>query len=168
MLPEIIFFAEMENTFCRNADFVIPDSKGFVIVQIYGRIQPVRIQPDHLSQKLPAPGNGFLFEIITEREIPQHFKKSPMPVRLADVLDITGTDTFLTGCHPFPGRDFLSRKIRLQRRHTGIDQQKAVVIVGHQGEAFHHQMSLAFEKVQEHLSQFIYSVFIHVSFLQNR
>ena len=109
-----------------------------------------------------------MLEIITKGKVAQHLKKSSMPVRLSDILNITGTDTFLAGGHSLPGRDFLPCKIRLQRRHTGIDQQQAVVIMGHQREAFHHQMALAFKKVQEHLPQFIYSVFIHVSFLQNR
>lgn len=78
--------------------------------------------------------------------MPSISKKSSMPVRLSDILNITGTDTFLAGGHSLPGRDFLPCKIRLQRRHTGIDQQQAVVIMGHQREAFHHQMALAFKK----------------------
>ena len=41
--------------------------------------------------------NRFLFEIITEGEVAKHLKKGTMTGSLTDILDIAGTNTFLTG-----------------------------------------------------------------------
>ena len=71
---------------------------------------------------------------------------------LSDILDITGSNTFLAGCHACPRRDLLSGEIRLQRCHACVDQKQTVVVMRHQGKTLHYQMSLALEKVQEHLS----------------
>ena len=59
-----------------------------------------------------------MLEIIPEGEVAQHFKKGPVPVRLADILNIAGTDALLAGSHPLAGRNLLSCKIRLERRHA--------------------------------------------------
>ena len=81
----------------------------------------------------------------------------------SDILDITGTDTFLARCHPIARRDLCPRKIWLERRHSRIDEQKALIILGNQRKTLHNQMALALEKIQEHLTKFIYSIFLHVS-----
>ena len=152
MLPEIIFLAETEDPLRRNAHLFIPDFEGFLILFIDGRIEPVRIQSHHLRKKFPAPRDGLALKVIPEREISQHLEKGAVSCRLTYILQIPCTDTFLTGGNPPSGRNLLSRKIRLKRRHTGIDQQKAVVIVRYQRKALHLQMFLALEKFQEHSS----------------
>ena len=167
VLPEIVLFSETEDPLRRDADLLIPDIEGLVVVQIYGRIQSVRVQSDHLGQKLPAPGDRLMLEIISEGEISQHLKESAVPVGLSDILDIARADALLTGGHSPSGRDLLPGKIGFQGSHARIDQQQAVVVVRHQGKALHHQMPLALKKVQEHLPQFVYTVFFHVFILQN-
>ena len=71
---------------------------------------------------------------------------------LSDILDISGTDTLLTGSDSALRRDLRARKVRLQRRHACIDQQKAVVIVRYKRKAVHNQMILALKEVEKHLS----------------
>ena len=113
VLPEIILFSETEDPLRRNADFLVPDVEGLIVIQIYGRIQPVRVKSDHFGQKLPAPGDRFMLEIISKGEISQHLKKRAVPVRLADILDIARADTLLTGGHPSPRRNLLPCEIGL-------------------------------------------------------
>ena len=113
VLPEIILLAETVNPLCGNADLFIPDLESLVVLHINGRIKALLVKPYHLRQKLPGPGDGLMLEIVPERKIPQHFKKGAVSGCLSDIFDVRGTDTFLAGRHPFPGRDLLSGKVWL-------------------------------------------------------
>ena len=166
MLPEIIAGAifvpvKTGDFFRRHAHFLCPDFKGLVILTVYGRIQPLRVHADHFRQEFPAPRNRLMLKIIPERKVAQHFKKSQVSCRLSGVLNISCAHAFLAGGHPAPGRDLLPRKVWLQGRHAGIDDQKTVVIVRHQGKTLHFQMLLALEKIKKHSSQFIYTIRFH-------
>ena len=132
MLPEVILFAKAEDPLRSNSDFFIPDLKCFIIILVNGRIQPVLRQSDYLCQELPGPCNRFVLKVITKGEVSEHFKECTMTGGLSDILDVAGPDTFLAGGHPSSRRNLLSCKIRLQRCHTRIDQQKAVIVMRHQ------------------------------------
>src|SRR5699024_7269415 len=134
------------DSFCRYADFLIPDIKGLVVIQINRWVQSFRIQPYHLSQEFPGPGNGFMLEIISKGKVSQHFKKCAVAGSLSHILDISCTDTLLTGCHSPSRWNLCSGKVWLQWRHTGIDQKETFIIVRNQGKALHSQMSLALKK----------------------
>ena len=112
VLPEVIFFAKTEDSFRRNTDFLVPDIKSLIILQIYRRIQTVRIQSDNLCQKFPGPGNGFMFKVISEGEVAQHLKKCTVTSCFTYILDIAGTDAFLAGSHSSSRRDLSAGKIR--------------------------------------------------------
>ena len=132
MLPEVVFFSKTEDTLRCNADLFVPDLERFLIVLVNRRIQSFRVQSDYLGQKLPGPGDRFVFEIIAERKVTQHFKEGTMSCCFTYVLDIACTDTFLAGCNTCSWRLFCSRKVWFQRCHTGIDNQKTVIIVRNQ------------------------------------
>ena len=53
MLPEIVLFPKTENPVRGDPDFLIPDIKCFIVIQINGRIKTVLIQSDNFSQKFP-------------------------------------------------------------------------------------------------------------------
>ena len=165
VFPEVVLLVETENPLRRDAYLFIPDIKGLVVLQIHGRIQAVRIQSHHLGQKLPGPGDGLFLKIIPEGKVAQHLKEGAVAGCFSHVLNITCPDTFLTGGHTGSGRDLRSGKIRFQRSHSRIDQQKTFVILGNQGKTLHHQMTLALKKIQKHLTKLIYSILFHCSIL---
>ena len=165
MLPEVIFFSKTENSVSRDSDLFVPDIKCFIIFQIYGRIKTVCIQSYYLCEKFPGPVDGFCLKIVTKGEVTKHFKECTMTCGFTYILDITCTDTFLAGTYSCSRRDLSTCKIWFQRSHTCIDQQKALISLWYQGKAFHYQMSFAFHEVQEHLTKFVYSVFLHNLFL---
>ena len=132
MLPEVVFFSKTKDTLRCNADLFVPDLERFLIVLVNRRIQSFRVQSDYLGQKLPGPGDRFVFEIIAERKVTQHFKEGTMSCCFTYVLDIACTDTFLAGCNTCSWRLFCSCKVWFQRCHTGIDNQKTVIIVRNQ------------------------------------
>ena len=106
-----------------------------------------------------------MFEVITKRKVSKHLKKGTMAGSFTYIFNITGTDTLLAGSHTCSRRDLCSCKIWFQRSHTCIDQQKALIILRYKRKTVHNQMSFALEKVQKHLTKFIYSILFHCSFL---
>ena len=113
VLPEVILFAKTENTLSRNTDLFVPDLKSLVILQIYRRIQTLRIKSHNLCQELPGPCNGFMFKIIAKGKVSEHLKESAVAGSFSHVFNITGTDAFLAGCHSCSGRNLCSGKIWL-------------------------------------------------------
>ena len=84
---------------------------------------------------------------------------------LAHAVDVQGTDALLAIGDPGGRRSELAGEIVLQRRHTGVDEQQGIVVLGHQGKALQPQVALAFKKAEKPLSDFIESQFFHGSSL---
>ena len=128
MLPEIVAGAVLlpikpGNLLGRNTDLFVPYPESLIVLSINGRIEPVGIHTDGLRQKLPAPGNGLMLEIIPKGKIAQHLKKGQMAGGLAHILDVAGAHTLLAGGHALAGWYLLSCKVRLQGRHARINKQ---------------------------------------------
>ena len=132
MLPEVVSLAETEDILSRDADFFVPNFKGFLVIFIDRRIQTILFQANHLGQELPTPGNGLVLKVITKGEIAQHLKIGAVAGGLADILNIAGTDTLLAGAHSSSGGLHFAFKVGLHRCHTGVDQQQGRIILGNQ------------------------------------
>ena len=162
MLPEIVLLTETVDAVCRNADLLVPYLEGILIIQVNGRIEAVCRNAHTLCQELPGKVDGLTLEIVTEGKVAKHLEKGAVTSGLSDVFDVAGSNTLLAGGYTPSGRNLLSRKVRLQRSHTGIDQKQAVVIVRNQRKALHLQMSLFLKEIQEHSSQLIDTIFLHL------
>ena len=158
VLPEVVLLAEAEDPFRGDPDVLLPDPERLVVVQIDGGVQPVRFQPHHVGQELPAEGDGLLLEVVAEGEVAQHLEIRAVPVGLADVLDVAGTDALLTGRHPVPGGLLLPGEPGLHGGHAAVDEQQGRVPVGDEGETGQAQMAFALEVAEEHLPQFVQPV----------
>ena len=160
MLPEVVLLAQSGHVILGNADHLSPNIPSLVIIFIHGGIHTLGFQADPLGagQELPAPLQRLFLEVVTEREVTQHFKVSAVTCGLTDVFNITGTDTLLTGADSSAGRLDLTSKVGLHGSHTGVDQQQGFIVLRNQGEAGQTQMVLALKKLEEHLAQFIYAI----------
>ena len=161
MLPEVVRLPEPVNALRRDVHVVEPDMVRLVIPLVNRGVQALRVQTHARCQKLPRPRNRLLLEIIPEGEIAQHLKEGAVARRLADILEVAGADALLAGRDPAARRNLLPRKVGLERRHAGIDDQQAVVVVRHQRETVHAQTSLLLKERQEHLAQFIDTIVLH-------
>ena len=170
VFPEVVLLAEAEDTLRGNADLLVPNVKSLVVVHIHRGIETVGIKthPVGAGQKFPAPVNGLALEVIAEGEVAQHLEIGAVAGSLADILDIAGADALLAGANPVPGRLLLALEIGLHRRHAGVDEQKAGVPLGDQGEAGQAQMAFALEELQKHFAQLIESVLFHVLFILSK
>ena len=79
---------------------------------------------------------------------------------LTDVLNITGTDALLAGADTAAGRLYLTLEVGLHGCHAGVDQQQRLIVLGDQRKAGQAQMALALKVAQEHLTQFVQTVFL--------
>ena len=155
MLPEVVLFAQTDHVIFGDADFLRPDVVGLVILLINRDVQAVSGNLEFLGQELPRPGNDFLLEVILEAEVAQHLKEAAMAGRDADALNIRGADTLLAGGHAMPRRLLLAEEPFFHRRHAGVDQQKAVIVVGHQGKAVQTKVSFAFKERKVFFAQLV-------------
>ena len=159
VLPEVILLAEAEDAVLRDADLLVPDVEGLVIVLIDGGIEAVLLQAHHLGQELPGPGDGFLLEVITEGEVAQHLEEGAVAVGVADVVDVAGADALLAGADPVTGGLLLALEPGLHGSHTGVDEEQGLVVLGDQGEAGQTQVAVLLLKVaEEHLPQLVEAV----------
>ena len=159
VLPEVILLAEAEDSVGGNADLLVPDVEGLVIVLIDGGVEAVLLQAHDLGQELPGPGDGFLLEVIAEGEVAQHLKESAVAVGVADVVDIAGADALLAGADTAAGGLLLALEPGLHGGHAGVDEEQGLVVLGDQGEAGQAQVAvLPLEVAEEHLPQLVETV----------
>ena len=146
--PEVVVFAQADNVIFRHAQFN-PDVVGFVIVLIYSCPYSILRHLEPLRNEFPSPGETLLFKVISEAEVAQHFEERTVSCRLSDIINVSGTDAFLTGSHALRRRGFHSGKIRFQRCHSRVDNQKTLVILRNQRSTLFGVMTLADKEISE-------------------
>ena len=104
------------------------------------------VQPFRAGQKFKTELNGLFLKIIAERPVAEHFEKGQVN-RIADFLDITGTDAFLHIDQTAAQRMFLALEKRHQRMHAGGGEQTGGVIVRYQRSALDDFMLFADKKI---------------------
>ena len=166
VLPEVVLLAHADHVVGGDAHLLGPDIIGLVVVQVDRDIQLVlgNGHPLLAGQKLPGPGDDFLFEIILEREVAQHLKEGAVPRGDAHPLDVGGADALLAGGHAVAGGLFLAQEPLFHGGHAAVDQQQAGVVLGHQGEAAQAQVALALKEGQVFFTQFIQTGPLHKRF----
>ena len=156
--PPVILQAH--NAFIRNAHLT-PQSIGFVILGMDGNPQLISGQLQFFSQKFPAPGNNFLFKVVTKGEIAQHFKISMVAGSVTYIFNITGTHALLAGGDTGRGRLHFASKERFKGCHASTNNQQGRVILRNQGCTGQHQMATILEKFQELFADLITSHVFH-------
>ena len=163
MLPEVIVLAEAGDAALRDANLIAPDGECLVVLLIHRRVQPLWVEADPVRarQKLPRPGDGFMLEVVAEGEVAEHLKIRAVARGLADVFNVAGADALLAGADAVARRLLIALEVGLHRRHAGVDEQQARIILRDEREARQTQVPLRLEKAQEHLTQFIQTIWFH-------
>ena len=83
-----------------------------------------------LDDEFPCPGDGFLFEIVAERPVPEHLEERVVIGVVADVLEVVvfaaGADALLgiRGAGRGVGSFFDAKEERDEGIHPGICKQQ--------------------------------------------
>ena len=100
-LPEIVLLVEPDNPLASDARSGCPQIGCFVIFAKDGYPELVRRQLEFLYQERLREVDRFVFEVIAEGEVPEHFEKRLMTAGMAHVVQIivftAGTNTLLAG-----------------------------------------------------------------------
>ncbi len=162
MLPKIILSAKAHYVRRINANFFCPDVKSLIVIFVNRHPEPVGWKLKHFRAELPCPRRSLVLEIIAERKVAEHFKKSAMAVGYANVVDIASAYTFLACCHALARRRHFTCEIFFHRRHSRINQQKAVVIFRDKRKARQPHMAFRFEKRKVFFPQLIKTCPFHI------
>ena len=73
-VPEVVLFAETMDPLLGDADFLVPDIVGFVVIAVYGDVDGLGLKP-RTGGEFPAPLDGLALEVVAEGEIAQHFEE---------------------------------------------------------------------------------------------
>ena len=163
MLPEVIGFSETDDAVCGHSDILRPYRIRLVVVGVYGRPKTILGHFENLRYEFPRPGERFLLEIISEREVAEHLEICAVARGLSDVVDIESADALLTGRHTVSRRLFLTGEELFQRGHSGIYEKQRFVVFGNERKAAQTQVSFGFEKREIHLPQVIQRSPLHLS-----
>ncbi|MCG3773689.1 MAG: hypothetical protein JW395_0502 [Nitrospira sp.] len=169
-LPEIILLAAPHDTRGGNPD-LLPQFVRLVIIAKDRHPHPILCQTNRLGQKLPTELNGVFLKVVTEGEVPQHFKERMVASGVADILQVVVlapcTETLLHGDRPFVTARFLAEEYPLKLVHPGIGEEQRRIGLRNQGGTWHGLVSMLFEISNEGLSQFFSAVFHAVLSLQS-
>ena len=129
--PEVGVVAEALDALGREAHGVAPDLGCFVVVLVDGDPEPVGIEPEHLCDQLPRPGDGLGLEVVAEAEVAEHLEEGEVAVGAADLVEVvvlaTGPDALLDRDRPPVARRLVTHEERLERDHPRVGEQQARV-----------------------------------------
>ena len=153
-LPEVVI--EFHDMILREAGLLSPDGGCFIVLRIDRDPKLLLRQIQDIRQEFPRPRNRLFFEIISKREVAEHFKIRLMTRRASDVLNISRTYTALARRDARARRLHLARKERFERRHARADHQERWIVCRDERSARQTQMSLLLRKeLQVRFAQFI-------------
>ena len=141
MLPEVVLFAEAHYPICGHTYFIVPDGECLVVVFVDGGPELVCRYLHDLGEKFPRPCYSLLLEIIAEGEVAEHFKECAVTCGVTDALKVGRANALLACGDAAAGRFFFAREILLHRRHAGVYEKKAFVVVRDKREGRQTQMS---------------------------
>ena len=114
----------------------------------------VDAQPFRAGQKLPAPGDGFLLEVIAQRPVAQHFKEGEV-AGVAHVVDVAGADALLHIRQPRAHGVLRAQQIGDQRVHAGGGEQNRGVVFRDQRSAGDDGVVLLLKELQKQAAQVV-------------
>ena len=144
--PEIVRGADAGKTPGVDADILEPDPGRLVVLGIDGHPELFRRQPDDVGEEIPGVMNRFLFEILAEAEITEHFEKGVMARRVTDIFEVVvlaaRAHAALRGRGAGIAALLGAQKHVLELHHAGIGEQQRRIVAGHQRARRHDGMSM--------------------------
>ncbi len=120
---------------------------------INGDKELVLRKTEFLSDQVPGEADGFVFEIVAEREIAQHFKESMVTRRIADIVQIVvlpaGANAFLRGRGAIIGAMFKTGEDILELHHARIGEHERRIVTRNERARWNDLMPVLAEIIEE-------------------
>src|SRR5262249_30661352 len=158
-LPEIIRACDADDLCLWQSRDPLPEVKRVVIVDVDRDRQPFRREVELSGDEIPGKLDGAFLEIISKREITQHFEKGVMARRIADIVEIV----VLAACaHAFLRTDrarewepLKAGKHVLELHHAGIGEHQGRIIARHERRRGNELMAIAREIIEKPRSDLV-------------
>jgi hypothetical protein len=141
-----------------HADLFGPDCVGFVVLGIDGHPQPICRQAIDIDEQFPGVADRIQLEVIAEGEIAEHFEKSMVTRRVADIFEVvvlaTGANALLGRRRPLVGTLVETEKDILELVHAGVGEQQRRVVMRHQRTRCDDLVAFGCKELEELLANF--------------
>ena len=159
--PPVVLLGQVEDVVVLDAHLA-PEIGGLLVARAVlvagehgeGEAVLVDAQPFGAGQKLPAPGNGFLLEVIAQRPVAQHLKEGEV-AGVAHVVDVAGADALLHIRQPRAHGVLRAQQIGHQRVHAGGGEQHRGVVFRDQRSAGDDGVVLLLKELQKQAAQVV-------------
>ena len=152
-LPEIVGAGDAHDAALRQAGNLAPQVKGLIVVDIDGRDQLLRRQPELPGDELPGEFDRLLLEVVAEGEVAEHLEEGVMPGGIADIVEVVvlaaGTHALLRRRGAWKGRLHAAGEIVLERHHAGIGEHQCRIVARHQRARGDRRMAVLLEEAKK-------------------
>ena len=152
--PEVVVLAHPGDPVRRDADLLVPDVEGLVVVEVDGEGEALAGDLQDVGQELPGPVDGLALEVVAEAEVAQHLEEGHVPRGLAHVLDVAGPDAFLAGRGALEAGVAQAHELALELVHAGRREEHGRV-VGHEHVAGAADAALGGEVIEIGFAKFV-------------
>ena len=122
------------------------------------------IDTEEIGDHVPGHGDGFMLEVVTEREVAEHFKKRKMPSIAPDLFKIgvfaASANTLLHRGSPTERRSLLAKEVGLERHHSS-DSEKKIRIVRNEARRGNNRVASGLEERGECSAQLVRGHRVH-------
>ena len=155
--PEVVILPHPLDAAHRQANILLPDARGFVVVQVNRYAEPVGIDAEPLfrRQKLPGPVDSLPLEIIPKAEVAQHLEKRVVIGGPPHIFDVPRPQALLATGGLRELQLDLAEKVILERVHAGRREQNRRIPAGDQHVAGAAGVPLGLKKGQIFFTQFV-------------
>ncbi len=162
--PEIVLCGEGEDAVLGKiarpvlAGLFVRPEVHVAVAFVNSGVELVFRKSHNAGQEFPGIGDRVLFEVVTERKVPEHLEESVMAGGPADVFQIVvlaaGAHAFLTRCRAGIGPFLLTQKSPFELHHSRIGEQQSGVVVRNDGRTLDNRMAPLIEELQKCLPNF--------------
>ena len=165
--PPVILAGQEEDFIPGDAAF-LPDARALLVARggfvagkhADGELFDGDSQAVRARQKLEAPADGVLLEVVSQAPVPQHFKKGQVGI-VSHFVDVARAHAFLHVRQAGALGVLLSQKIGDEGVHSRRRKEHGRVVFGDQRGGGDDMVPLALVKFQKFLSQFFTGQSIH-------
>jgi hypothetical protein len=153
LVAPALVVADAHDALGRQADHLVPDVVGLVVLGVDGGPQALGRQLEVDGQQLPRVLQRVVLEVVAEAEVAEHLEEGVVARGVTHVLEVVvlaaGADALLRRRRAAVGPLVEAEEDILELVHAGVGEEQRRVVAGHHGTGGDDLVPLRGEVVQE-------------------